>query len=70
MSKGSRIRPGAGYAEGWDTIFRDPPPTPCECAGKGCPVCAPTEDGPGQDGAVRDVSAMPYDPRRFDREGV
>lgn len=28
---------------------RDPPPTPCECAGKGCPVCAPTEDGPGQD---------------------
>ena len=27
----------------------DHPPTPCDCGGKGCPVCAPTEDGPGDD---------------------
>lgn len=32
----------------FDELFRDPPPTPCDCGGKGCPVCAPTEDGPGQ----------------------
>jgi hypothetical protein len=69
MSKGSKQRPGAGYAEGWDAIFRDPPPTPCECAGKGCPVCAPTEDGPGQDEA-RDVAKLQYDPRKHNREGV
>jgi hypothetical protein len=53
--KGSRQRPGAGYAEGWDAIF-----TNADASGK-CPVCnesvarcacVPTEDGPGQPGAV------------------
>ncbi len=52
MSKGSKQRPGAGYAEGWDAIFSN-----ADASGK-CPVCnenvarcacVPTEDGP-QDG--------------------
>ena len=50
--KGSKQRPGAGYAQGYAGIDwgkRDPEPTPCDCAGKGCTVCAPTEDGPGQE---------------------
>lgn len=45
----------------------DDQPTLCECAGKGCPVCAPTEDGPEMD---EDDSPPGYERRRFNREGV
>lgn len=67
MSKGSKQRPGTGYAEGWDAIFNVPlictacNTEPCDCQG--------TVDGPGQDEASQEVKTN-YERRRFDREGV
>lgn len=49
MSKGSKQRPGAGYAEGWDTIFRVP--LICTACNTEPCDCERTEDGPGQDEA-------------------
>jgi hypothetical protein len=67
MSKGSKQRPGAGCAEGWDTIFGVPlictacNTDPCECER--------TTDGPEQDEASQEVKTN-YERRRFNREGV
>lgn len=68
MSKGSKQRPGTGYAEGAERIW---PEESKYCPGCGLlpSWCACTTDGPGQDEA-RDAAKLPYDPRRFNREGV
>ena len=55
MSKGSKQRPGAGYAEGWDTIFGIP--LICTaCNTKPC-ECDRSTDGPGQDKTEEEVTS-------------
>lgn len=52
MSKGSKVRPGKGYADGFDRIFTTNdavPPLICPACQEEICICQGTEDGPGQD---------------------
>ncbi len=59
MSKGSKQRPGAGYAEGYAGIDWGKPipgvPLICTACNTEPCDCERTEDGPGQDGASKEV---------------
>lgn len=59
--KGSRQRPGQGYAEGWDAIFgKKEPEMKCKCTfaqfmlGSGCDVCN-AEEAALIENALKDV---------------
>jgi len=70
MSKGSKQRPGTGYAENFVRIFTpSTPPLTCPVCGEDACICERTEDGPGQDEASKEVKTH-YERRRFDRSGI
>lgn len=52
MSKGSEQRPGTGYADNWDAIFKKPPEKP----------------EPAKQEQQEREQARPYERRRYERE--